>query len=121
MTAAASANIDSLPPTQYLILEVLAARTRLGEHFWTFPTTLRPHVRRLCAAGLVNWEDRGEDLRVSLTDDGRSVALFGDYELPDVTRQRDRAQAMLAKVADLAMGWRDERGNQLMLILTEGA
>ena len=28
---------DSLPPTQYLVLDVLAARYRLGENAWTFP------------------------------------------------------------------------------------
>ena len=38
----ADVDTDSLPPTQYLVLEVLAARARLGEACWTFPSRLKP-------------------------------------------------------------------------------
>ena len=31
---------DALPPTQQLVLEVLGARSRLGENVWTFASRL---------------------------------------------------------------------------------
>ena len=40
-----AADIDGLPPTQYLVMGVLAARARLGEPYWTFPSRLRPTMR----------------------------------------------------------------------------
>lgn len=36
-----------VPPTQYLAMEVLAARYRLGEKTWTFPAHCRPALRLL--------------------------------------------------------------------------
>jgi hypothetical protein len=56
----ASVNVDNLPASQYLVLEVLAARYRLGEPFWTFPSRFRralidAHNRccsRICGAAL---------------------------------------------------------------------
>lgn len=36
----ADPDVDKLPPTQYLIGEVLTARYRLGEPFWHFPLGL---------------------------------------------------------------------------------
>jgi hypothetical protein len=48
--------VPDLPPTDWLVMEVLAARRRLGEAIWTFPTTLRPSLRRLEARGLVGWK-----------------------------------------------------------------
>jgi hypothetical protein len=34
-------------PTEWLIMEVLAARWRLGETTWHFPNTLKPALKRL--------------------------------------------------------------------------
>ena len=51
MNAAQPVDIDSLPPTQWLLLETLTARLRLGEPFWTFPDRLKPVARQLEHAG----------------------------------------------------------------------
>lgn len=47
---------DNLPPTQYLVMEVLAARYRLGESLWTFPSTCRPAIHRLAGIGYVRYK-----------------------------------------------------------------
>lgn len=44
---------DALTPTQELAMEVLAARHRLGEQFWTFESKLRGTLRTLEDGGLV--------------------------------------------------------------------
>jgi predicted DNA-binding transcriptional regulator AlpA len=44
---------DDLSPTQYLVMEVLVARIRLGEVLWTFPSTLKPTLRQLEEMNLV--------------------------------------------------------------------
>lgn len=77
-------DVDSLPPTQYLILEVLAARWRTGEELWTFPSSLRPAVRALADLGLVG-ELNGitpKTVRVRLTEAGKTAALSEDYQPP---------------------------------------
>lgn len=77
-------DVDNLPPTQYLILEVLAARHRTGEQLWTFPKNLRPHLRKLEGAGLVNWKGgiTADTVRAWLTDTGRASALSDTYTPP---------------------------------------
>lgn len=45
-----------MTPTEYLVMEVLAARYRTGERFWTFPTFALPAVRRLEARNYVSWK-----------------------------------------------------------------
>ena len=73
-------------PTQSLVLEVLAARYRLGESLWTFsanPNAVRA-IRSLEAAGLV--ESMGgivpNTVRASLTDAGKAAALSDTYQPP---------------------------------------
>lgn len=54
---------DNLPATQYLLLETLSARLRLGEPFWTFP--MRFHRAALALAdqtGMVSVETIGQGL-----------------------------------------------------------
>jgi hypothetical protein len=41
------------PPTQHLVMEVLAARYRLGEPFWPFPQNCSKAVDALAEKGLV--------------------------------------------------------------------
>lgn len=53
-----SGDADALPPTQYLIMEVLAARHRLGEPYWTFPNRVLPAIRALEKADLA-WSRSG--------------------------------------------------------------
>jgi hypothetical protein len=80
----APVNVDALPPTQYLILEVLGARHRLGEPFWTFPDRLRPAACALEAAGLVIWKHgvAARSIQVWLTHAGRAAALMPSYVPP---------------------------------------
>jgi hypothetical protein len=76
---------DRLPPMQYLILEVLAARWRLGERLWTFPAArISYHLGQLEQLGLVGWKsgvDQGT-VRAWLTEKGRAAALSDTYEPP---------------------------------------
>lgn len=80
-----SIDVDTLPPTRYLILEVLAARHRLGEQLWTFPANIRPALGALADAGLVGWKGgiTHGTVRAWLTDTGRTAVLDGSYTPPD--------------------------------------
>lgn len=104
---AAAVDTDNLPPTQYLVLEVLAARHRLGEQLWTFPS--RPAIRvaadQLASLGLIGWKGGVEPktIRAWLTDAGRAAALMEGYESPDFKRgvAAGRAQAAAALRAEI--------------------
>jgi hypothetical protein len=78
------ADVDSLPPVQYLILDVLAARTRLGETHWTFPSRLRPALQALAGKGLVWWKNGTAErtCQAFLTDAGREAVLMDGYAVP---------------------------------------
>lgn len=56
MTDLTVADLDALPPTQYLIIETLTARMRLGEPFWPFPEKLRRPLAQLDDIGLITVE-----------------------------------------------------------------
>lgn len=84
-------DVDRLPLTQYLLMEVLGARWRLGHHIWPFPSTAKQGLRMLEAAGLVNLHSPNANIdapgwrspiRASLTDAGRRAILADDYEVP---------------------------------------
>lgn len=81
---------DQLPPTQYLIMEVLAARHRLGTPTWPFPRTLKHALTALEAAGLINhMSGPSGSINATLTDVGRSVILDYSYHPPnDIDRYR---------------------------------
>jgi len=73
----------ALAPTQQLVLEVLAARHRLGEPFWPFPRLHSAAVRSLVVRGLVDCDSAATgDLRVSLTDLGCRTMLAPGYVPP---------------------------------------
>lgn len=80
----------ALTPTESLVLEVLAARHRLGEHLWTF--TDRPAITRainkLVGRGLVGSKGGVVDhtVRAWLTEDGRAAAMSDDY-VPPILRE----------------------------------
>lgn len=84
-------DVDNLAPTHYLILEVLAARYRLGEALWTFPS--RPAIvvalDKLADLDLVGWKGgvAPKTVRVWLTETGRKAALSETYEPPGDTRE----------------------------------
>jgi hypothetical protein len=80
----ADVKTEDLPPTQFLVLEVLAARYRLGENVWTFPTSCMKPILALEAQGLV-WHKSGTIERtrlVGLTKRGRSEAMYSGYRPP---------------------------------------
>lgn len=75
---------DTLPPTQYLLLEVLSARWRLGERIWTFPARFGRSLRALEKLGLV-FVMHGvteRTLRAGLTEAGRRATLYALYKPP---------------------------------------
>ncbi|AON96825.1 hypothetical protein BI081_gp074 [Mycobacterium phage Tonenili] len=78
--------MSKLTPTQELILEVLAARSRLGEQFWTFPTrtALVRAARSLENTGFV-WCDTAptpRSFRVGLTEQGQLACIDPGYTPP---------------------------------------
>lgn len=85
MTQAASEpDAYDLPPTQALVLEVLAARHRLGETHWTFSTRHLTALRALEKLGLVGLMHGivEHTCRAYLTDACRKAALSETYEGP---------------------------------------
>lgn len=103
-------DLDNLPPTQYLILEVLAARHRLGEAHWTFPVRVAASLRDLQAVGLISVMHgiTEHTLRASLTDAGREHALSEGYVSPltELLAEKERTDRQLFEarsVLDQAM------------------
>ncbi len=94
-------NIVNLPPTQYLVLEVLAARTRTGEHLWTFPSNLGPALRALEDASLISTMNgiAPASIRARLTETGRAYALKSNYA-PPVIEMLTKALELLHDFAD---------------------
>lgn len=90
----------ALPPTEELVLEVLAARHRLGEQLWTFKTGCGTALRSLQDKGLVEvFHSIVEGtVRARLTDDGRKLVLSGDYTPPCV----QETATDLARAVELA-------------------
>lgn len=73
-----------LTPTEDLILEVLAARYRLGENLWTFDTSTRPSALKLESKGLINVTHGivEKTYRASLTAAGMDMAISPTYTSP---------------------------------------
>lgn len=79
-----------MPPAELLILEVLAARYRLGEKVWTFDTIYEETIYSLAEKGLVG-EEHGITPRarlVWLTDEGKKMVLNPTY-VPPILREQD--------------------------------
>ncbi|MEU0078443.1 hypothetical protein ABZY58_11150 [Micromonospora tulbaghiae] len=81
--------VDNLPPTQYLMLEVLAARYRLGEQSWSFPKNQRHIAEQLARTGLVSWKSSPapETILVWFTDAGKKLMLDRPYTPPILQRE----------------------------------
>ncbi len=103
---------DKQPPLRNMILEVLAARHRLGEPFWHFdadPSTLYA-LKMLEQAGLIS-VDSGmveRTRRASLTAAGRD-AMFpagGTYVSPLESRVRESLTDARRRVLAFAEAWR---------------
>jgi hypothetical protein len=72
---------DDLPPLQYAVLELLAARYRLGHQTWTVHTKLGATLRILERKGLISYEHgvTPHTYRVSLTELGREASMAKGY------------------------------------------
>lgn len=81
-----SLGYEDFSPMQGLVLEVLAARARLGEQCWTFSARHRPALEALAERGLVNWKT-GTVERTCLAwlaGPGRAECLSYAYKTPAV-------------------------------------
>lgn len=67
-------NLDGFTPTEYLIMEVMAARWRLGIELWPFPTAFAKTIRKLEDDGFVWYKDGNVEntLLVAITSQGAS-------------------------------------------------
>jgi hypothetical protein len=92
-----------LPPTQYLIMEVLAARARTGEQLWTFPSNLAVSLRALEDRGLISVMHgvAPGSLRASLTVIGRAETLKDDYETPLAQKVLDAVEEGMRSASTL--------------------
>lgn len=90
---------DELPPTQNLIMEVLAARHRLGEVLWPFPSNLAVPLRALEERGLVTVMHGNVQgtVRASLTATGSVQWLDASY-----FGELDRLRLALKSIAEFA-------------------
>ncbi|WP_251151373.1 hypothetical protein [Cellulosimicrobium sp. Marseille-Q4280] len=77
----------ALTPTQELVMEVLAARYRLGEQWWTFEPELRQTIRTLDDGGLVDIIDGHTAGRVEAR---LTAAGLVQYVRPGFTSPVDR-------------------------------
>lgn len=76
-----------MTPTQELVMEVLAARYRLGENIWTFRTNqaVKSALRALEADDMV-FTMHGiveGTIRAGLTENGRDAFLSPNYRVPE--------------------------------------
>lgn len=93
-----------LPPLQYAILELVAARYRLGEHAWSVDTKCRRAVDALRQAGLVTVRDAPVErtLMVGLTEAGRDATLSPTYRGPvQDAEDRGARRALLTAVDEV--------------------
>ncbi len=78
--------VGSLPPTQYLLLDTLAARYRTGEHTWTLPTMpgivrAAHHLARLGLVGVKSGVAE-KTIQVWLTEVGEAAVLLPGWVNP---------------------------------------
>ena len=75
---------DNLPLTQELVMEVLAARYRLGEQIWPFSRTARLALAALEDLGLVGYKSGIVERTYNawLTDEGKTAVLSPTYVPP---------------------------------------
>lgn len=94
-------------PTQDLILDVLMARHRLGEGFWTFDSRLKPSLTALMDLGYVFVMDGNVEntVRAGLTNEGR-IEFVGTYQSPlerKVEALQDAVKDLVRKNENLRM------------------
>ena len=97
-------NSYSFTPTEELVLEVLAARYRLGEICWTFSSRQNAALDKLAVKKLIHWKHGvvENSSLVFLTDTGKAVMLarkYRSHEGNDVTKQAKKALKEIQKEA----------------------
>lgn len=75
---------ERFTPTEDLILEVLAARYRLGHSRWPFDSRHRRTLNSLARRGLLSFESdvTPYTLRATLTEAGIKAATYDGYTTP---------------------------------------
>lgn len=83
-----------LTPTEDLLLEVLAARYRLGETMWTFDKRHKTALEKLQARGLVSVMHGivENTCRASLTEEGKAEHLSPTYKAPIIEKLKKDAK-----------------------------
>lgn len=76
--------MSKVTPKQDLLLEVLAARYRLGESYWTFDNKHKAALQKLEAKGLVSVIHGVVEntVRAALTEKGKKRELNAEYVSP---------------------------------------
>ncbi len=82
---------ETLTPTEDLLLEVLAARYRLGEKLWTFNSNHSKALNSLSSKGYVDLMGGVVErtIRASLTKEGEKICLSESYVSPLVKKSRE--------------------------------
>ena len=80
--------MSDLTPTQNLLLEVLAARYRLGENIWTFDSCHARNLNLLAEKGYVRTMHGivEKSVRASLTTEGIDACIDPHY-IPPIARK----------------------------------
>lgn len=80
--------VSELTPTEYLFMEVLAARARLGEAAWSFPNSVRTAARALESRNLIGWKSGviENTMLAWMTPLGRTTFLSDEYVVPQRTQ-----------------------------------
>lgn len=106
--------MTDLPPTQYLIMEVLAARVRTGEQLWTFPSSLAVPLRALEARGLISVMHgvAPGSLRARLTELGRAETLKDDYVTPLAQKVLEAVEEGMRSAAELLTAAGSAKGTE---------
>lgn len=120
-------DVDELPPSQYLVMEVLAARYRLGEPHWPFLNRMRGTLSALEEKQLIiAWPDgTGAAMQAKLTPAGeKAMRLDKPYRLApslrNLTVATDRDGVVWLRQADGERGWMRARVVLAEDTLTEG-
>jgi len=89
--------VSEFTPTEDLVLEVLIARSRLGESLWTFSSSATKPLRSLEAKGLVQVMHGvvERSVRASLTAEGKKRFMALPYQSPILKKHADDISSYL--------------------------
>lgn len=101
---------DALTPMQELAMEVLSARHRLGESFWTFESRFRATLRALEDGGLVHIIDGhvAGPVEARLSAAGRLIYVSTNYQSP-ADHLREKLAEKQAEIDQLWSMLREEQ------------